>query len=175
MTLDLEVLPQKFKHLRELASAINSRQEEIDGVKRQIEVLVNSVGCNLRLQGLDLIRAKKEVEPGLWLDWLSSHCPGVSPRVAQFCMRLNTKDASQVDACKTWADCYQLVKLEAPPRDAVDRPWPVVPNLRNLQIIERWTGTIKSAPLEVCPASILARYRTLLEPFARVLWPDKFA
>lgn len=173
--LELEVLPHKFKHLRDLAGAINSRQEEIDGAKRQLQGLANSLGCNLRLQGQDLIRAKKEVEHGLWLDWLASHCPEVSPRVAQFCMKLaNTKHAAHLDDCATWADCYQLVKSEAPAPAAVERPWPVVPNLRNLQILERWSGTIKNAPLEDCPASILSRYREVLLPLACVLWPEKF-
>lgn len=175
MSHTLEVLPQKFKHLRELAKTINDRQEVILAEKDKVGELANSLACNLRLQGLDLIRAKQDVEHGLWLDWLESNCPNTSARMAQECMRLaNTQRVALLEDVDTWSEVRSLMKAETPAAPKVERPWPVAPNLRNLQILQRWSGTIKNAPLEVCTASILARYRVLLEPIVRLLWPEKF-
>lgn len=174
-TTTLEVLPQKFKHLRELAKTINDRQEEILAEKDKLGGLANSLACNLRLQGLDLIRAKKSVEHGLWLDWLEISCPNISPRIAQYCMKLaNTNSVSHLNEADTWGELRDVMKAESSSVTKAEKPWPGAPYLRNLQILQRWAMSLKNAPLEDCKESILERYRVLLEPIARLLWPERF-
>lgn len=168
-------LPQRFKQLRDLAKSINSRWEEIEAERDKMTATANSLACNLRLLGQDLLKAREDIEHGLWLDWLLGHCPKISERTAQVAMRIaKTQGSADLEAANTWAEVYQLIKADRPASQPEPRPWPVVPNLRNLQTCERWTGTIKEAPLSACPVAILDRYRALLEPVARVLWPEKF-
>ena len=177
MSTELEVLPSllphKFRELKTLARRINDRQEEIDGLKNQLNDLANTLGRTLRLQGQDLKLAREEIKPGLWLDWLASHCPKTSARTASFAMNVASRqNAADFDQCDTWKECYQLARAEAPEVKPEPRPWPTAPSLRVLNMLEAWIDALGSAPLEKCSPAILERYREHLLPIVKVLWPE---
>lgn len=163
-------LPHKFSALRDLARSIRDKQAEIDSQKEDLTQRANSIGRNLRLLGLDLIKAKEIVKHGEWYDWLSSHSPNTSTRFAQFCMKIaNANCSSDFDQCDSWSECRALLQGESPKTPAA-KPWPESPNMRALKLFERWINALKEdAPIDAAPKSILDRYRMELEPVLHLL------
>jgi hypothetical protein len=72
------------KTLPDLAASINELHLQISG----------QYDRKLRC-GRDLLAAKAQVSPGLWLVWLEANCPDVGERSAQMYMRLAKKHDTQ--------------------------------------------------------------------------------
>lgn len=171
----VDALPHKFSDLRELARAIRSRQDEINAQKDDLVARANGIGRNLRLQGLDLLKAKNLVGHGDWLEWLAVHSPATSPRVAQYCMKIaNANSSSHFDECDTWAECRALMTSDKTPATK-ERPWPAKKNIANLKLMDRWLKALATDPLNQCPETIKRLYRQRLQPIAAQLWPEKFS
>jgi hypothetical protein len=158
--------------LATLARAINSREETIEELRSRTVKGINETLCEVLLQGSDLIDSKSRCPHGTWLHWLRVNCPLVSERRAQRYMCLASKAPTiQLEEADSLRMALALCNLEGGSSESPKR-WPAYQETI-LRISRLWCYVEKN-PIKEWPQEGLDKAKQVLEPLARVFWPERF-
>jgi hypothetical protein len=156
-----------------LARRINGREETIEEMRKRTVKSVNETLCEVLLQGSDLIESKARCKHGTWLHWLRVNCPKVSERHAQRYMALASKAPTmQLEEADSLRMALALCNLEGAETNEAPRRWPAYQE--TILRISRLCCYVERNPIQSWPQEGLAKAKEVLEPLARVFWPDRF-
>lgn len=168
--------------LLKLSRAMNKREDTIEQLRQAHRATGNTLVTECILQGGDLLKTKSYLAHGQWLDWLASHCPGISVRRAQLYMRVaaNAQHVSHIWDASSLREalflCAEETAKETKKAGETAKPtksFPAWSEGRN-KLAKAIDYVQKNCPVEKMPEDLKVLYRELLEPFAKALWPEKW-
>jgi hypothetical protein len=157
--------------LLDLAREINLREETIAAIRGQVEERLKLAGPEIILQGQALLAARSQMKHGYWLDWLKTHCPGVSARNAdRYMLRARRADELLSSSKEFHLLCDEEETQEPKPTEerwgddleGINRTARLVNYLCERNSPSKW------------PSPARHRAWELLEPLVRELKPELF-